>query len=243
MTIEYGNNALSIVGSDNYFVVVYSAAAPVFPPELAAFVSFDQGPVLSIVTGGTDVRLVIDNARFVVEYIQPPGLSGNNVVTVDGGGNAFAVVYDPSFVTTGSNKVAVTGDGSRFVVAYQRAASNNSVSIDGNLNQFAIANSLPQSSGDTSVTLGVDPSVFSPASRDNNGLIVGTPGSDTVSVNGSGNLFVIQYAAPPGSYPGEWTLFPSVPPVSVAEPASMALLAFGLMISRLPMPRRGHRES
>ena len=239
MAIEYGNNALSIVGSGNQFVVVYSAAVSVFPPELTAFGSFDQGPVLSIVTGGTDFRLAIDNARFVVEYIQPAGLSGNNVVTVEGGGNAFVVVYEPSFVTTGNNKVAVTGDGSRFVVAYQQPATNNSVIIDGNLNQFVIANSLPQPSGDAPVTLGMDPSVFSPASRDNSGVIVGMPGSDTVRVNGSGNLLVIQYAAPPGPYPGEWSPFPDIPPVSVAEPSSMALLAFGLMISRLRVQRRG----
>lgn len=243
MAIEYGNNALSIVGSGNQFAVVYTVAAPVLPPQLAAFVSFDQSAVFSIATGGTDIRFVVNDARFVVEYIQPPDSSGNNVVTVDGGNNAFVVAYEPSFVTTGNNKVAVSGDGSRFVVAYGQPAAGNSVIVDGNLNRFAIANSLQQAGSVPSVTLGMDPSVFSPASHDNSGVIVGMPGSDTVRVNGSGNLFVIQYAAPPGSFPGGWSPFPAMPAVSVAEPSSMALLVLGLVISRLRVQRWKSRES
>lgn len=243
MAIDYGNNELTIVGSGNQFAVVYTAVAPVFPTELAGFASVDSGAVLAIATGGTTNTLVVDNARFVVEYLQRPGLSGNNVVTVNGGNNAFVVAYEPSFVTTGNNKVSVTGNGSRFVVAYRQPATGNAVSLNGDLNQFVVANSLPEADGNPPVTLGTDPTVFSSASRNNSGVIVGTPGSDTVRVDGSGNLFVIQYAAPPGSFPGEWSPFPGTAPVSVAEPSSMALLALGLVVSRLRVQRRGRRES
>ena len=195
----YGSNTLTVTGGNNQFVVVYKfsgAADPASgaggPPEGIPFGSagalnntdpnfdfstLDQGKVYSVEGGGTDTTIDGGNKQFVVEYTLPDSAdmgadTGGNSVSVEGGNNKFVVAYEfPGGAASGGNSVSIDGGSNQFVVDYKYAAP---VSGEDGAPAVSFAGADGQGS-------------------DNSGVTAGSPGGNSVTVNGEHNQYAIQY--------------------------------------------------
>ncbi len=203
----YGSNTLTVTGGGNQFVVVYkfsgeadSASGAGGPPEGIPFgaagalnntdpnfdfSTLDQGKVYSVEGGGADTTIEGGNKQFVVEYTLPASAemgadTGGNSVSVEGGNNKFVVAYEfPGGTASGGNSVSVDGGSNQFVVDYKYAAPVSGE--DGGAPLVSFAGADGQSS-------------------DNSGVTAGSPGGNSVTVNGDHNQYAIQYGA---SAPGD----------------------------------------
>ncbi len=146
---------------------------------------------------------------------------GNDVLTVTGNNNQFAVVYSTVAadgtpgsdaagvlaaqdgakvytVTSGGDNLTVNGDGQPFVVRYllpAGASTDNAIDVEGDGNKFAIAyQTTDGASSGNSVTVNGADNQFVVAYAD-----PAAAGNNAVTVGGDGNSFAVAYNDSPAS--------------------------------------------
>lgn len=209
-----GDDTLIIHGGNNQFAVTYKYAdaasgAPVAPQFGAVgslnntdprfdFSALDNGKVYTVMPGQSSPVISGGNQQFAVEYILPAGTksAGGYGVQVEGGNNAFVVANNVALASDAAgNTVSVDGGNNAYVVSYPQNASapNGSASV---------ATPTAQANGVSISGRGIA------GEGNQSGVIAGTPGNNSVNVNGGNNQYVVNYGSAASSSSGSSNLMP-----------------------------------